>query len=248
MRPNIFRTICFNLRAFGLKTGLKLPVYVYGRVKVYNMGRIDLKCPVKRGLLKLGMNYDNTQLPYTIWNNTGTIEVHGQAWIHHGCRVHNRGRIILRGGDIISHACVLDIYSELELGDHVSVGYGSELTDSDVHYTIDVESRRVEPNTRPIRIGNFNWLGSHTYVKKGTVTPDYIIVASPNALLLKDYTQEMAPYSILGGSPVRVIGTGKRRIFNYQNETAITSHLQKNEYYELPNEVDVDEFCKLRKL
>lgn len=248
MRPNLFRTIWFNLRAFGLKTGMKLPVYVYGRVKVYRMGRIELKCPVKRGMFKLGMNYDNTSLPYTIWNNMGTIELHGQTWIHHGCRVQNRGRIIFRGGDIISHACVFDIYKELEFGDHVSVGYCSEFTDSDVHYTIDVESRKVEPNTKPIRIGNYNWLGSHTFVKKGTVTPPYTIVASPNALLLKDYSTSLEPYSILGGSPARVVAHGKRRVFNYQNETAITKALEQTGHFDLPADAEMETFCRLKSL
>lgn len=248
MRPNIFRTILFNLRAFGWRGAKKLPVYVYGRVKVYKMGRIELHGPIRRGMVKIGMNSKDTPLPYTIWNNQGVVEVHGRTWINHGCRISNQGRIIFRGGDIISQACVLDIRNGLEFGENVSVGYCSEFVDSDIHYMVDVESRKVCPNTSPIRIGAFNWLGSHTYVKKGTVTPDYTIVASPNALLLKDYSQELQPYSILGGSPARVIGHGKRRILNHQNEMMIASALKEKGCYEMDANVDLDEFCALKKL
>ena len=248
MRPNIFRTLIFNFRAFGLRSAMKLPVYVYGRVKVYKMGCIELHGPICRGMFRIGMNYTDTLFPYTVWNNMGTIEVHGRTWINHGCNVQNRGRIVFRGGDIISQACVLDIHDCLELGKNVSVGYGSEFIDSDIHYMMDVMSRKVLPNTRAIRIGAFNWLGSHTYVKKGTVTPDYTIVASPNALLLKDYTQDLEPYSILGGSPARVIGKGKCRIFNHQNEIMITSVLESKDSYEVDENVDLDEFCGFKKL
>ncbi len=246
MRANLFRTLWFNLRAFGLRKGLRMPVYVYGRVKVYNMGRILLTGPVERGMLKIGRNYDDTALPYTIWNNQGTIEVQGRTWIHHGCRLLNRGYILFRGGDIISHACVFDIRERLEFGRHVSVGYASEFVDTDVHYMVDVESRTVRPNTKPIRIGSYNWLGSHTFVKKGTVTPDCTIVASPNALLLKDYTQSLPPYAVLGGSPARVIAQGKRRILNFRHETQIAQALQGGaDEYRVAPDVDLDEFCGL---
>lgn len=248
MRPNIFRTIMFNLRAFGIRKGMKLPVYVYGRIKVYSMGTIDIKCPTKRGMIKLGMNYDNTALPYTIWNNTGTVEIGGPIWIHHGCRVQNRGTITFEGGDIISHECTLDIYEGVHFGQHVSIGYCSEITDSDVHFLIDVEKRRINRNTKPIRIGSNNWFGSHTFVKKGTVTPDFTIVASPNAVLLKDYSAEVAPYSIMAGSPARVIASGKRRLFNYQNETSIREKVNKDGFIILPEDTDLDDFCKLREL
>lgn len=248
MRPNILRTILFNLRAFALHQALKCPVYVYGRVKVYAMGRIELHGTIRRGMIKIGLNQCDTSHPCTIWNNQGVVEVHGRTWINHGCRIKNQGRIVFRGCDILSQDCVLDIRNGLEFGQNVSVGYGSEFVDSDIHYTIDVESRTILPNTRPIRIGAFNWLGSHTYVKKGAVTPDYTIVASPNALLLKDYTQEVKPYSIMGGSPARVIASGKRRLFNHQNETMVTSHLQSHDCYVVDAEVDLDEFCSLQKL
>lgn len=248
MRPNLIRTLWFNLRAFGLRKGLKLPVYVYGRVKVYSMGEIAITCPIRRGILRLGMNYDDTALTYVIWKNKGRIEIHGKTWIHQGCRVMNHGTIVFDGGDIISHACVFDIRNRLELGRNVSVGYASEFTDSDAHYMIDVEKRCVRPNNAPIRIGSYNWLGSHTYVKKGTVTPDYTIVASPNAVLLKDYTDGLPPYPILGGAPAKVIGQGKRRVLNFANERAITAALtDADSVYCLPEEVDMDAFCGLRE-
>lgn len=242
--PHIFRTLCFNIGAFGLWKGLRLPVYVYGRMKVHSYGKIDIQCPIRRGLIKIGMNSEDTAFPYTQFNNKGRLEIHGRTWLHHGCRLRNEGTIVFGGSVIISNACTFDIRERLEFGHDISVGYGSEFTDSDVHYTVDVETRDVQKNTRPIRIGNFNWFGSHTYVKKGTITPDYLMVASPNAVLLKDYSS-IEPYTILGGHPAHPIAKGKRRILKFSNEQKIREELKRKECVHLPENVDLDEFCRL---
>ena len=111
---------------------------------------------------------------------------------------------------------------------------------------VDVDNRTILPNKCPITIGNFNWLGSHTFVKKGVVTPDYTITASPNTVLLKDYSRVVPPYSILGGSPAHLIGQGKRRVLNFYNEIKVAaSFAQGCDTYTVPNEVSLDEFCAL---
>lgn len=244
-RLNIFQTLLLNIRAFGLWKGLSFPIYVYGKVRIYNMGRWKINCPMRRGLIKIGMNAEDTALPYTIINNDGVLEIHGSVWINHATRLSNKGTIVFAGNDIVGHACVFDIRRRIEIGRNVSIGYCSEFMDSDDHYLVDVESRKVFSNEKPIRIGDFNWLGSHTYVKKGAVTPDYTITASPNALLLKDYSSEIPPFTILGGCPAKPIGTGKRRVLNFKHQGDIASALKNKPCYEVDMSIDLDEFCSL---
>lgn len=62
--------------------------------------------------------------------------------------------------------------------------------------------------------------------KKGTKTPDYLIVASANALLTKDYTS-LPPYSVIGGSPAKLLKSGVRRIYNSNMEQKINQFLKK---------------------
>lgn len=247
MFPDLFRTLIFNIRAFGLRNGLKLPVYIYSRIKIYNIGRIEIKCPVRRGMWRIGMHHDNSAQPYTIFDNRGIIELYGKAWLHHGSRLTNTGTIVFGGNNIISHETVFDIRDRLEFGQNVSIGFCSEFIDNDMHYMIDIDTHEIEDNHKPIKIGNFNWFGSHTYVKKGTVTPDYTIVASPNALLLRDYTKDVQPYSTLGGTPAKVIATGKRRILNIQSEYMIRKRFtETNKRAFKPEGVtNLDEFCSL---
>ena len=247
MRLRIIDTLLFNIRAFGLRKGLRLPVYIYGKVKVYQMGKIEICCPIKRAIVIIGMNAHDTSAPYTIFNNKGVIEIHGRTYFHHGCRLTNQGKMVLGANNIFSHNTQFDIKERIDFGHDVSVGYDSVFTDSDVHYSIDVQKRRVYRNTKPIRIGNYNWFGSSTHIKKGTITPDYTMVASPNALLSKDYT-DIPPYTILAGSPARPIKQGLRRVYKFRSENMIRQYFAANpdaEYYQIDNDVDLDDFCKL---
>ena len=244
MLPNLFRTLLFNIKAFGLLKGLKLPVYVYSKVMIYHIGRIEFKCPVSRGLITIGMNKRDEALCHTIWDNNGTIEVSGRLFINFGVKIVNQGVITFGGDNAIGSACTITIEDRLDIGHDTSFGRRTDIMDSDSHFLIDVESRTIQRNSKPIRIGNYNWFGSNTFVKKGTVTPDYLLVASPNALLCKDYS-EVAPYTIMAGSPARPIASGKRRLYNFSNERKVRNFFankQDNTYIVPPGE-DLDAYC-----
>lgn len=244
--PNIFRTLWINIRLFGLRKGLKLPIYIYSRTKIYNLGRVEFKCPLQRGIWRIGINSCDSAHPYTIINNMGVVEIHGRTYLNHGSRLTNRGTIVFHGNDRLSHNIVLDIRERLEFGKNVSVGFASEFMDSDIHYMIDVETKQVWKNTAPIYIGNYNWLGNHTFVKKGAKTPDHTIVASPNALIAKDYSDLVPEYSILGGAPAKIIGKGKQRIMKPENERLVCEALKESDKDFIQVDcTDIDEFCAL---
>ena len=247
MSLNIIDTLRLNIKAFGLLTGIKLPILVYGKMRIYNVGHIEIKCPLKRGLIVIGLNECDVPYAHTIFNNHGKIEIHGKLYINYGARISNEGFMVFNGNNIIGHGVSFDIKEKFELGHDSTVGFMSVVTDTNVHYILDVETRKVYRRSKPIKIGNFNWIGSYTHIKKGTITPDYIIVASPNALLAKDYSA-IAPYTILGGSPAKPLKEGLRRIYKFKSEHLINKFFAANpdaEYYQIDNDVDLDDFCKL---
>ncbi|MCR4612888.1 MAG: hypothetical protein K5778_02680 [Bacteroidaceae bacterium] len=246
MKLKIIPTLLFNIRAFGLRDGLKLPVYVYGRLKVAHMGRIDIRCPLRRRIIAIGLNSDKTTTTHTLWNNKGTIVVEGPTYINHGCVLLNEGTLIFRGNALIGLDTVFDIKQSLELGHDCSIGYRSHFTDTDSHYTVDLATRRISNNTRGIRIGNYNWFGACTFVKKGTVTPDYLLTASPNTLLCKDYSS-LPPHSVLAGSPARPIKEGIRRIYNFFNEHQIRQHFKNHpdQDFTIDSQLNLDSYCRL---
>jgi acetyltransferase-like isoleucine patch superfamily enzyme len=75
----------------------------------------------------------------------------------------------------------------------------------------------------PIVIGNNVWIGNRTTVTPGTIIPNYCIVSS-NSLCNKDYSY-IPPDSIIGGIPAKLLKTGYRRIFSYEEQGEITRKL-----------------------
>lgn len=245
---NIISTLKFNILAFGLRKGLKLPVYVYGKLRVENIGKININCPIRRRLICIGVGNDIVNDAVTLWNNEGTVDFNGKVYLNYGIRMLNRGYISFAGNNIVGTKVSFDINERLEVGFNSNIGIASNILDSNHHFTVNMDNGRVARRAGVIKIGNYNWIGSNTFIKKGCVTPDYIIVASPNALLARDYSN-VESYSVLGGAPAKQIGNSRiRRIYNFETEMKIQQYFDANpdkEYFEVPEGVDFDEYCKL---
>lgn len=246
---NLLATLKFNIMAFGLKKGLRLPVYVYGKIRINRIGKININCPVRRRLICIGVNNEIVNNAVTLWHNEGTIDFNGQVFLNYGIRMLNKGHIVFGGNNIIGTLVSFDINDRLEVGYNSNIGIASNILDSNHHFTINMDNRHVARRTGCIRIGNYNWIGSNTFIKKGCITPDYIIVASPNALLAKDYSNA-EPYSVLGGAPAKPIGNLRiRRIYDFHIEREIQKFFDEHpeaEFYTVQENTDLDEYCKLK--
>lgn len=52
----IFKIIYVNFRSLPFSQAIHLPIYVYGKVRIYCLnGSMEIKGPVKRGIIKIGM-------------------------------------------------------------------------------------------------------------------------------------------------------------------------------------------------
>ena len=246
-RINRLASYVFNIKAFGWHTGVKLPVIIYGPFKCYSIGKIEIKCPIKRGVVVIGTNQCDVPYSHSIINNEGVIEILGKTYLNFGVKIKNTGRIVFGGNNIISHGVSIDIKEKFELGANSVIGFMSVVTDNNGHYTIDVPSRKIYRKSSPIKIGSYNWFGSYTHIKKGAITPDYTIVSSPNAMIGKDYSS-IEPYSILAGCPAKVLRTGLRRVYNWKNEKQIDRFFVENserDVFDVGENINLDDFCKL---
>ena len=114
--------------------------------------------------------------------------------------------------------------------------------DSDDHFLVDVTTKEVIDNKKEIIIGKYNWIASRTVIKKGVKTPDYLIVASANALLTKDYT-DLPPYSVIGGCPAKLLKTGVRRVYNMEREALLIKYFKNSfESYDF-KDIEIDDIC-----
>lgn len=244
---NIIDTLRFNIKAFGLTKGLRLPVYIYGPIKMKSIGTVRIHCPIKRRLLVIGNNYGTVAAPYSVFYNTGTVEVYGKVIMNFGTVFINRGIVLFRGNNALGNQCDINIHNRLDVGYNTFIGYESHVADSDHHYVVDVNTRRVYRYSAPITIGNFNWFGSNSFIKKGTVTPDYLIVASPCSMLSKDYSS-LPPYTVVAGSPARPVKQGIRRIYNFHEEAKIDDFFLQHPdklFYQIEEQANLDDLCKL---
>ena len=243
---NILATLRFNIRAFGLAKGLRLPVYIYGKIKAESIGDIHIHCPLRRKLLVIGRNYETVAAPYTVFHNTGTVEIHGKVYINYGTSFVNSGVVIFRGNNLFGNQSNISIHERLDIGHDTFLAYESHVVDTDHHYVVDVNTRRVYHHSAPITLGNFNWFGSNTFIKKGTVTPDYLIVASPCSMLSKDYSA-LPPYTVLAGCPAKPVKQGIRRIYSFKQEAVIDEFFRRNpdaKYFQISEDADLDEICR----
>lgn len=239
---NVYKTLIFNLLAFGVKGLFKLPVYIYYNTNICKVGKIVLHCPMRRGLVKIG-ELDYKSQGTTKFHNNGAIEIYGPVKIEGGTILDNSGVIEFHGYNRISESSMVLIREKLVIGEQSRIGFHSFIMDSDDHYTIDVETRQVKKNRKEIVIGRYNWMASNTYIKKGVRTPDYLIVASANALLTKDYT-DLPPYSVIGGSPAKLLKTGVRRIYNTTNEKKMSDYFKKeNKNFVVDKTIELGNFC-----
>lgn len=244
---NIPATLRFNIQAFGWAKGLRLPVLIYGKIKIKSIGNIRLHCKVRRRLIVIGANYETVVAPYTMFCNTGSVEVYGRVYINYGTTFINQGTVVFRGSNLIGNKSDVYIHQLLDIGYNCSFGFETHISDTDHHFVVDVNTHRVTRNTLPIIIGNFNWYGSCCFIKKGTITPDYLIVASPYSMLSKDYSS-LPPYTVLAGCPAKPLKQGIQRIYNFAEERKIIDYFQQNPeavFYQYAADVDLDETCKL---
>lgn len=243
---NIIKTIYVNYRALPIKQAIYLPIYIYRGVKIYKLGKIIINTPnLKRGMISIGRITYKSQGEGKLLN-LGLIEFRGATTIGGGFIIENLGTIIFKGNDRLGEGVTLLIRDKLEIGKYSTLGFRCFLMDSDDHFTINCNTLEIGRNKKPIIIGRRNWIANSTYIKKGTITPDYTIVASANSLLSKDYSG-IEPYSVLGGIPAKKIGSGIRRIYNFKEEARINKYFIDNPDIDIyiPNirPEGVDEYC-----
>jgi len=215
---NPFATLYLNFRSFGFSQALKLPVFVYGRPRLYSLsGKMIVEGKVKTGMIVFNRTRMGTPSVGSLQSeivNQGRIIFHGRGIIGTGnkIRVAVDGTLELGCGFLISDMINIGVYSRIAIGKLCEVAHRCQILDSNYHYVANFRNRVVPAHTKPITIGACCWICNSTTIAGGTVIPDYTIVAS-NSLVNKDLSY-IGHDSIIGGVPAKHIAKGFRRIYN----------------------------------
>lgn len=216
-RVSFFKTIYFNYRSLPFSQAKNLPIHVYTNTQLISTkGSIVFEdSHVSYGMIKWGWFHSYRSQGKTRIQNCGKIIFKGKGKIMSGSEIVTwpNSTLTICDSFFIGENVLLYCQHNIYLSRCVRISYQCDISDSDYHYCIDVISGKVFHKNKSIYIGAYNWIGNRTSIKKGSRTPDYIMVASAGSVLSKDYIPLVKPYSILGGCPAKVIKTGISRIW-----------------------------------
>ncbi len=248
-RTNKLCTLYINLKYFKFKDAIKLPILIYGPCSLCNLGgRIKITEPLYKGMVKIGVTE-----PVRSYANRTVIDIKDGTVIFGKEVVLRRGlglclcrgaKVTFKNKSYIGDNCTIIALKEVEIGNNTRFANDIKVLDSDLHFTVNTETRVVKKNEASIIIGDNNWIGAFTTIKKGTHTPKGTIVAGPNAMLGKDYTKTIPENSLIAGSPAKLLVENIRRITDYKVEAELQQYFgSHNETYIIPDNVDIESIC-----
>lgn len=126
--------------------------------------------------------------------------------IHWRAEFYAPERITVGEHVIIGDSAFLDGRSGLTIGDNVN--FGSHVSIYTREH--DVNSPTFEETGGPVVVGDRAWVSSHSLILPGITIGEGAVVAA-GAVVTKD----VAPYTIVGGNPAKVIST-RRRDLTYE--------------------------------
>lgn len=224
---SLWRTVWFNFRTLPFKQAIKLPIYIYGGVKIFQLqGNIAILHPIRKGLIKIGNNTGS----FTCKDGSGFVQIVDDSKIifEGPCEIGANSKVRVVGGTltigknvyISSNVRIICNGADMTIGEGCRIAFETLLMNSGFHFVEDLETGMVSYPSRPITLGSFNWVGNRSTISAGARTKPYTIICS-GSLIGKDYTATDGDNQMLGGSPAKVIKTGIRRIFNPETDAKL---------------------------
>lgn len=115
--------------------------------------------------------------------------------------IQGSGRITFGIGSFCGAYCVFGVNQEIHIGEHVMIAHAVSIRDTD-HVFEDVSRPMAHQGivSRPVVIEDDVWIGHGATILKGVCIGKGAIIAA-GAVVTKD----VAPYSIVGGVPAKLI-------------------------------------------
>jgi acetyltransferase-like isoleucine patch superfamily enzyme len=217
-QTNLLKTLYFNFKMFPLKTGIKLPIFFYGKTCFRSLkGNVIIKHPIYTGMIKVGITniYVDHCIPENIWGIYGKLIINGPLKIGRGSYVHiaQNGTLTLGARGWYGSQLKLICFDKITFGEQSSITWDCQFYDTSFHYIELVnQNSEVKPLTSPIIIGDRVWVGNRSTISKGAIIPSDTIIAS-NSLVNKNYSA-LEPYTMLAGQPAIPKSYGVKRIFD----------------------------------
>jgi len=168
---SICRSFFLNLKLFGFKTALKLPLLIKYNTKVIGLSRgcIELSGTIKRGMISIGMTrgtlLGEAASPCVLkFEKNGHWKVSNYAWLSGYCVINVDG-VLETNGFSANSGFKLSCADSIYIGNDVLVGWDVLIIDSDGHRILHNEV--VSNNNKPVLIEDHVWLCAKSTIMKG---------------------------------------------------------------------------------
>lgn len=147
----------------------------------------------------------------TVLTINGLFEINGSANISNGAIVVvGKGAILSVGHDFhIGPRTKIMCSQSITIGKRASISWESQIFDTDFHYI--VRDNAISNNKKKISIGDFCWIGNRVSIMKGSILPNYSVVAS-NSVVNKDYSN-YGEECLFAGLPAECKLHGLKRLY-----------------------------------
>ncbi|MDE1190596.1 MAG: hypothetical protein PW786_00400 [Arachidicoccus sp.] len=213
---NWWAILYFNFKMLPFAQAIKLPFDFYYKIRFVNIsGKININTrTLRRGMIKIGgRGSEMFSKHQTILDIKGLVVFNGTAEIGHGAllRVEKNAKVSFGHNSRIGALSKIFSENEIWFGDELDFSWECQIFDTNFHDLKEVNSGLLTNKTEKVFIASYNWFGNRVSVMKGTKTNEYLTVAA-NSLCNKDYSA-LAPYSVIAGSPAKLVAKDKMRIF-----------------------------------
>lgn len=239
-RRSLWRTLFFNYYFLPYKQARKLPIYVYGKLKlIHSGGTIEIDCPdekITKGMIRLneqGCDPGCSGADTIFALGQGKLVFEGKANLTRNIKLVLWGGGIIKIGEnvYIRNNANISCCNRITIGHHTRCSNNVWMTDTSYHFTYLTTDKVVKQNHAQVTIGHHCWIGAYSTIMKGVHLPPFTTVAA-NSLVNKNIVNKES--CLLAGSPAKLIREGFKRVFNKQKEFEIASffarHPEAEEY------------------
>ncbi len=234
IRANLLKTVIINFRLFAFRDAIKFPIVLIGNVKIKGCsGKIEwINAPkLHVGMLIIGELPDENHGSFRKY--TTRLKIQGKLILEDHIHIRGGGSLIVgKNGTLsIGKDSMLNSYNRIwctnsmKIGRNIRTSWEVQLFDSNFHYLVDQRGyvRRCEGS---VVIGNNVWIGNRCTINKGTVLPDFCVVAS-GSYVNKDFS-EYGEKATIGGMPAKYIRSGYRRLFDRKKQQEVNDFFNDN--------------------
>lgn len=217
-----FKTFRLNFSLLPFNQAIRFPIIITRASTIASVrGRIKITCPIKPGLIRFGYLHSDLMS----WKSGKTfIKIDGEwtigGWIQFGVGtqlVIDSRSFFETGNDICIGANAKIICRErISIGNYFRAAWDVQIFDTNFHYTKNMETGLVKKRTKPVYIGNNNWLANRASIMQGTRTGDYLIIAS-NSMCNKDFSG-LPHFSMVAGVPAKLCASNVYRVLDKEEK------------------------------